>query len=684
VVGLAVAAFVAALVLHHLLFRYGSGDRDEAVYRYQALLLRDGHVAVPASQVEFYRPWLTGLHAGRLVIPFTLPWAAVLALCGLLFGSPVVALGLVASALTIATYLFTHALLDSRRTALVATALTTLSPFVLALSGTYLNYSLALALELFAAWTLLRGIQAVAARTSQASERMPGPTSPGVAWPWLVASGVLWASAVWCRPLDGVLVSLPFGVWALHQILTSPSDKRGDDEAGQRLRNAARSIGRPAAWLVVGAVPIVVAMLAVNRKATGGALDFPVSAQSGGAARVGWGPRGIYRGELTIDYSLGKAFSSLGHNIAALPTWLVGSYLAVALAGYGAVRLWRRDRAATVLLVGVALVCPIGYLGWFASVLTAPGAFTGIGPHYYLPSVVPLAVLAAVGGLDLWARRPSLAAVGVVVALGVTVVFVVPKVDARLTGSRYDGRFVHAVDRAVAVRGDRPALVVLPPTVGVDGVMRIQDDLVNRPDLSGPVIYALDRGPGLFDLLREQPDRVPFRLTTELRPGSSLATPDPVVQRIRVVSGVAIEVRTTVVSPSADPIVAATIEQAGRIVSVPLDDHATFGRRYQLVWRLHPDGTVDVVVDGVRSTVALRLEGDGEVGIGEANGPDRTLLTVANPPRSVLSFPYRADRRANTIEASTAAMAVADFGGTRGASLPVDVGGRIRITLAAT
>lgn len=679
VVGLAAVSFVLALVVHHLWFRYGSGDRDEAIYQYQAQLLRDGHLSVPVDQFRFYRPWLTDLYQGRLVVPFTLPWVAVLAVSSAVFGTPLVAIGAVAAGLTVGTYLFTHTLLTDRRLALAATVLVALSPFVLILSGTYLNYSLALALELFGGWTLLRGIGAA---TGAGSPVGGAVETSWRAWPWLVSSGVLWASAVWCRPLDGILVGLPFGVWALVRLLprrpaTGDSDLRQAADPPSPVRRLAGVVG----WLIFGATPVVLAMLAVNRKATGEALTFPVSAQSGGAARVGWGMRGLFRNELTIDYTAGRAFSALGRNSEALPTWLIGSYLAVALAVYGAWRLWRRDRAATGLLLGLGVICPIGYLGWFASTLTEPGAYLGIGPHYYLPSVVPLGVFAAVGGLDLWHRRRLLAAVGALVCVAVTVAFAVPKVQAKVDIDRYNGGFVRAVERAVDERGDRPPLVVLPPARGIDGVMRLQDQLANRPDLSGPVLYALDRGPGLFDLLAEHPDRAPFRLTTELRPGGDLATPDPVVRPIAIVSGAVTEVHTTVVSTTRNPVVAATVEQGGRVVPVQLDDQATFGKRYELTWRFGAGGAVDVVVGGAARRVPLRLDLEGEVGIGAASGADRTMLAESDPGRAVRTFPYRRNPADGTIEASTATAEFVYFGGPGGAVLPIDIDDQIRATV---
>ncbi len=675
VVALAVCAFVAALVVHHFFYRYGSGDRDEAVYLYQADMLREGRFSVPVDQFDFYRPWLSDLYQGRLVMPFTVPWVAVLASSGAVFGSPAPAIGLVAAVLSVGVYLFTHALLGRRDIALVATALVSFSPFVLSQSGTYLNYGLALTLELFAAWTLVRGVQAVGAHTVASSSERRARRRPSV---WLVASGVLWATAVWCRPLDGVLVGLPFAGWAVYQLLSGrPAERHG-------LRGLLRDVGSPIGWLVAGAVPVVAGILITNRLATGTPFVFPVTAQSGGAAQVGWGPRGIFRGELTVDYTVREAVRALRHNVSALPTWLFGSYLAVPLAAYGAWRLQRQDRSATVLLLAFAVITPIGYLGWFASVLTVPGAYTGIGPHYYLPSVVPLAVLAALGGRDLWDRRPPLAAVGVGVAALVTVAFVMPKVERRLQEAHYDEHVVNTVDRAVDARGDRSALVVLPPVPGTDGIMRYLDEFSNRPDLSGPVVYALDRGPGLFDLLDEQPERVPFRVTRELRPGSDLAMPDPVVQPIVVVAGSVVEVRTTITSTTGDPIVAATIEGDGQVVTVELDDQAEFGRQYDLTWRLHADGVVEVVVDGETRVVDLKLPTAGEVGIGMATSDDPSFLTAADPSRGTHTFPYRRQERAGSIEVSTATAEAVHFGGPDGGTLPIDVSDRLSLSFAAS
>ena len=48
-----------------------------------------------------------------------------------------------------------------------------------------------------------------------------------------------------------------------------------------------------------------------------------------------------------------------------------------------------------------------------------------------------------------------------------------------------------------------------PRADGVDGVGRLQDDFGNLPDLSGPVVYALDRGPGWLEHLLHPPEGEP-------------------------------------------------------------------------------------------------------------------------------------------------------------------------------
>jgi hypothetical protein len=642
VVLLAGAAFGAAIAMHKGLMPYDSGDRDEPVYRFQALMLRQGRLSIPLSQQTFFRPWLSGVHAGRLVMPFTLPWPALLALTGAL-GAPIAALGIAAGATTIGTYLLTRELLDDRRIALTATVLVSASPFVLTLSGTYLNYVTALVLELFAAWSLLRALRA---------ESRIG---------WFVLSGLLWGFAFYCRPLDGALMAIPFAVFVL---------ARRDD---------LRTQVRRAAWLVAGAIPVGIVILVVNARANGSPLTFAVSAQSGGAARLGWGMRGLYADDLTVDYSLGKAFHSLGMNLWALPTWLLGAHVALALAIYGGWRLHEADARRTWLLVAMTFVLPVGYIAWFASALTAPGAFTGIGPHYYLPAVVPLAVLAAVGGLDLWDRRRPAAFGTLALGAALTVVVVVPKVHVRNRDTNRDRRYVTQVERALRDRGNKPALVVLPESTHTDGVMRERGQLADTPDLKGEVLYALDRGPKLFDLLAEQKGRFPYRITNELRPGGSLSDVDAKVEPIRIVRGRDVHIATTLKVPFGAKRVWATIEQAGQVEMDAVAVSASAGSSFRVEWTIKDDGTVWLSIGDRGYLMRTELTREGVVGVGISTA----AATSDDPDRSVRRVTYRLDPERHRVEASTATSSWVRFAGAK-AWLPVAVDDQITVAFSAS
>ncbi len=119
--------------------------------------------------------------------------------------------------------------------------------------------------------------------------------------------------------------------------------------------------------------------------------------QSGGFSAFGWGTRSIAPDTPILKFSVAEAFESMGTNLWSIPTWIFGTYLTCGLAVFGAVKLWRTNRAICGLLLGLLVVFPIGYLAWWASSLTTNGALTGLGPHYYLPMLVPLAILAAHG-----------------------------------------------------------------------------------------------------------------------------------------------------------------------------------------------------------------------------------------------------------------------------------------------
>ena len=97
-------------------------------------------------------------------------------------------------------------------------------------------------------------------------------------------------------------------------------------------------------WVALGVVPALAVTFAYNLATSGSLTKFPVSTQSGGYSTFGWGVRSIAPDTPPLNFNVGEAFSSMGTNLWALPTWIFGTYLTCGPAIYGAVKLWRTHR----------------------------------------------------------------------------------------------------------------------------------------------------------------------------------------------------------------------------------------------------------------------------------------------------------------------------------------------------
>jgi hypothetical protein len=552
----ALLAFVSALAVRHEVFPYFSGDNDEPVMRYQAEMLRDGEVTIPRVQEEFFRPWLTGPDGDRLVPAFQPLWPAILMASEVVTGSMVLALGLAAAGLVVATFLLARELLAGDARAVLATVLVAGAPFVLTLSGTYLAYVLATVLGTALTAAALRGLR----------------TESRLAF---VLAGAFAGLLVLTRPYDAILWCLPPAGFAL-------ATRR------RELRRLVASIG----WCVVGLAPLLVVALGYNALLTGSITTFGTTAQSQGTAVLGWGVRSIAPDTPILDFTPALALTSLRDNVWALPTWLLGSYLAVFGAAYGALRLWRENRGHLALLLAMTVIFPLGYVAWWTTALTVGGAKSGIGPHYYLPMVVPLGILAAHGCAEATARlrvgRRTVLVAAVTVSLVLTAVAVVPKLDEKRAvadGGRADVRVV-ADARA---RAPGPVLVIQERRWS-PYVMEPYPYFANDPDLDNEVLYALDRGANDIDLLARYPDRTAYRLVRRLEPDDEVHRLPLVALPQTVARGSSIALHTRITNRTGDRRVIAYVRWGARRVARLLDGDSVKGRVYDVVWTITPAG----------------------------------------------------------------------------------------------
>ena len=471
VVVLAISSFVLSLVVADQLFPFMSANNDEAVYLFQARIFRTGHLTLPADDYrDFFRPWMSAEHDQQLVLVFQPVFPALLALSDLVFGSMRVALGLIAGGSVLLVYALGRELGLPQRARVIACALFALSPFAVVQSALYLEYLLAVAMEMAVLTLLLAGLRSTASRRTRR----------------LTAAGLVYGLLVFTRPLEGLMLGAAMGLFLI-----------------VRERSLARSL-RLLAWPAVGAIPIVALMLAYNTQLTGRPLRFPLWA-IGGNNSFGFGKRNIIDGSPLIDATLLNGLKALHQNMRSLPHWMFGSILIVPLAAYG---LWQRRRdATTVLLAAIGVLFPLAYLFYWGNLLIVNGR-KQIGPHYYMALMLPTIVFAAIALERLVVYRKSLATLVFVSLVVATVIELPDKIDR----NDYFTDIYRAEQAEIDSEVDGNAVVILPITPDGPYLLHPRGWLTNDFTLNGPILYAADRGAENIELSRRFSDRKIYRL----------------------------------------------------------------------------------------------------------------------------------------------------------------------------
>ena len=464
---LCAVAGLAAGAASMLLFPHLSSNADESVYLLQADALQSGYLVPPAHEpAEAFRPWLTAVSGESYVPKYTPVHAGIIAsvsATGLPRRAALVAL---AAGAVAAVYALAREVLDSRSEALLASTLFAGSPLFMMQSATYLPYVSSLLLLTLFAGALLRALR---------NERRLN----------FVLAGFLFGLAIFARPFDAVLFSLPFFALLAWNFRT-------------RLQAGVRG----GAWLAVGASAPFAAMALYFQRTTGSVSELPFQLLDP-ADTLGFGRRRIFPGAPYVDFDFSLAVDALVAQLHLLVVWSCGGALLVALA----VRAMRRPwRGAMVATAAAAATTVGGYFFFWGGVnaLSWGGPFQ-LGPWYTMPALVPLCVLGARGLKQLAAlsRRNATLAAGFMAVFSV-VVFSVAAGDAAESA---------AAEREVwSLIGDADldeAIVF----VGSPGLGNPLQDAVNGAHLGGPIIWALDRGGcGNASVGRRFPDRQMFRL----------------------------------------------------------------------------------------------------------------------------------------------------------------------------
>ncbi len=491
---LALLSAAAALVLSRAVFPHLSIDNDETIYRLHADAVAHGRLFVPAPEPpDAFRPWLAAVSGDHYVLKYSVLFPALLAASQALTGDFGLALAGVAAGVVVMTWLLAREVLGGDGEALVAAALVALSPLILVQSALLLAYLPTLLLLLTFAWAVLRGL-------ASGRHRL------------LVLGGLAFGLAFAMRPYDAVLFGTPLLLWL-----------------GLR-RSAPRPPLRAVAAFAAPATLGVACLLAWNTAATGSPLRLPFSALEPDDT-LGFGVRRLYPSDEGHEFGLLEGLSGVLHHSLLLGRWAAGGVVLVALA---AVAVGRRSvRGPALGIAAVAVVLPLGYVffwgPWNAAVLW--GGVRYVGPFYFVPVVVSLAVLGARGLGEVARWRPAAAGLVGVAVVAMTAVTMADVVGDNRAFTRHNRALVDLVARA---DGASKLVYAAMPT---PFLMHPSPVIANRWDLSGPLVYALPGGDRDLDVARRYPGRAYYRLDLQAayrRPGERFGAR---LQRLRAVAG---------------------------------------------------------------------------------------------------------------------------------------------------
>ncbi len=344
------------------------------------------------------------------------------------------------------------------------------------------------------------------------------------------------------------------------------------------------------------ALPLL-AMLAYFRAATGSPFRSPFNLLEPHDT-LGFGTRRLVPGGPGLTFTPAHGVYGLARYTLLVSFWGFGGLLLVGF--FLASVLRRKVRGPGPWVALIAVTYSTGYLFFWGTFGTSlRGSLTSfLGPFYFLPVLVPVCVLAGGAFNDLWRYDRVMGAAALAVMVAVSGYLLVRAVGVNLDITADDRRLHAAVANADLDR----SIVLLPPLYGPT-VLHPFAWFWQTPRPSARTIYAIDRGdPGNLALLRDYPDRTPYRLVV-LESHLRANPPDPRfrtgLERLTVITGPSVEARFTVENPSDDPEVVLAVALGGRRRSFVLDTASTRGNSYPLRLRIGPAG---VEVPGVAAS----------------------------------------------------------------------------------
>ena len=577
----AVVATVAAVIIAFIssrVFKYHSSNHDEGVYLQQAEMLLSGRLKMRTGELtEAFHPWFFVADGGTVYPKYTPVTGVIFAL-----GEAIYTYRLTLVVVAIVNVLLVYAVASEvfdRRVGVIASAALLFSPLFVVQSSLFLSYAPTTALNLGFAFAYLRAWKRRDMR-------------------YAAAAGICAGIAFFSRQYTAVLFAAPFIVHAVYVI------------ASERKRE---TVALYATTAVFGLLFVAVTF-AYNLVVTGDAFVFPYLefAPNDG---VGFGRREILGHSHFYTPELGlRANARVLYRF--IVEWGPGGIAGFALTLVGAVVALRDRSVEKLLLAGVGLSVVVGNVAFWGNLnmlgeMSNPqdGLIYLYGTYYHFDLLLPTCVFAGAGLVYAYEKAHTRFDRRSAVTLALVVVIVFAGIGTANTSTKLDENMelTESYEEAYAPfeENEYKGVVFLPTPYG-DWLNHPFQYLRNDADLNGTTVYALDREEDNFDVIDAYPERDFYRYAYrgEWAPYEGM-TVEPLVERLHVVKGEAVELGTTVDVPDDATSVVAILhsgtETAYKQIEVKEDGNAT------VEWSLNRSATN--LADGE----TLEVEDRGEV-----------------------------------------------------------------------
>ena len=465
---LASLAFVITIVGNQIIFPTYSFNHDEYAYILQAKTLLHGKFWLNYGELnDFFQTWLEKSYNNNLVFKYTPVHASLLAAAKYVFNDFSIALGLIAFSNILLISLLSRTLGFSSRASLLAALFLLLSPLFLLQSMTYLSYCSELMLEMLFAIFLLKAVQ-------KQSYLLMG------------LSGFILGLAFFARPFDALLFS-----FVSIFIVSTRTNKLELLEIAKLL-----PLG------IAGFMPVLIIILIYNMNTTGNAFTFPFKQSIYDS--FGFGLKRMYDGDNFTFYDIKAAIYSFAKNFYQFILWSAGGFL-ILIPVFSGFR-FKDYKEEKIKLLIFFFIFPTGYFffwGGYYSIIWK--GLDYLGPVYYLPCLIPLVLLAALGFEAIIKKnKNTLYLLALMTLFSIGCFYLIAESNRKLNQS-------HAQDYNILSVENMGKAVIFSPSIYGPFLGHPYNMMMNEINLDSDIVYSVNLNERNFSVIDAFPNRSFYR-----------------------------------------------------------------------------------------------------------------------------------------------------------------------------